>query len=315
VTPLPGIDPALATPASVARGPVALRRTGMPFTIIEGTFHVVGKSPDGDSVGFRANDSANWQKLTGPTVKRNSQGVAQLRFEAIDALETHFTPTGQHHEYHQPKVLAEAAQTSMLDAIGITNLVWDAGHRTVRSATNDGAPGYILARSVEKNHRPVSFVYAGSPPQADGTSIRLDVPLLQQSVNFRLATDGLVYPTYYQGLFHDLRDAITATVADARTAKRGIWEMDATNSGVLGDLDTLQDVTPILPKLFRRLMEYMDGVSGHLEDFKDFLAAKSDGLTVISTGQFTHLDTFVQVDTAANTVLLTEQPENLRFDE
>src|SRR4051812_20502799 len=92
----------------------------MPFIVIKGTFHVVGKSPDGDSVGFKADDSANWSKLTG-TVKLNSQGIAQLRFEAIDALETHYAPPGVHHQFHQQLALGQAAQAEMLAEAGVTN--------------------------------------------------------------------------------------------------------------------------------------------------------------------------------------------------
>jgi hypothetical protein len=287
----------------------------MPFTVIEGVYHVVGKSPDGDSVGFRANDPANWTKLSGPPTKLNGQGVAQLRFEAIDALETHFTPTTHPVETHQPTALAEAAQTFMLDQIGITDLVWSPGHRTVVSATNDDAPGFIIARSVEKNRRPVAFVFAGSPPVADGSSIFLDVPLLEQSVNFKLAREGLVYPTYYRGLFHDLRDSLTATVQAARAANAGVWANDATNSGVQALMNVLQDTTPILPKLFRRLMEYMEGQDDNIGNFLSFMQAKGDALTVLSTGQFTHLDTLIDVDVAGNTVKLLKPPEDLVFDE
>ena len=36
----------------------------MPFNLIKGTFHVVGYSPDGDSIRFRAEDLQNWDCLT-----------------------------------------------------------------------------------------------------------------------------------------------------------------------------------------------------------------------------------------------------------
>ena len=35
----------------------------MPFVVIKGTFHVVGYSPDGDSVRFMADDKGLWSKL------------------------------------------------------------------------------------------------------------------------------------------------------------------------------------------------------------------------------------------------------------
>jgi hypothetical protein len=286
----------------------------MPFTLIKGTFHVRGRSPDGDSVGFRAANPAHWAKLAGPPPKRNSQGITQLRFEAIDALESHYTPAGQHREFHQPRALADAATDMMLGAIGITEVEWDEEHRTIVAA-RDGTAGYILSRSVEKNRRPVAFVYAGNTPEADGRSVRLEVARVKQSVNFRLAEGGLVYPTYYRKLFFDLRDAFTVAVAAARAAARGVWQADGTAAGAVATLAALEDTTPILPKLFRRLMEYMEGVDDHLHDFKTFLEDKADAVLDLSTGNFTHLDTFVEINLAANTVRLTRLPEVLVFDE
>ena len=66
----------------------------MPFTLIKGTFHAKGYQPDGDSLRFKAASAANWAKLGGPKVRRNAKGHAQLRFEAVDALETHYNAGG-----------------------------------------------------------------------------------------------------------------------------------------------------------------------------------------------------------------------------
>jgi hypothetical protein len=62
----------------------------MPFTLIKGTFHVVGYQPDGDSIRFQADQRENWGLLKGSAVKLNARGHAQLRLEAIDTLETHY---------------------------------------------------------------------------------------------------------------------------------------------------------------------------------------------------------------------------------
>ena len=134
-------------------------------------------------------------------------------------------------------------------------------------------------------------------------------------MDYQLAAEGLVYPTYYRGLFHDLRAEFTAAVSAARAEGRGLWAADATQTGATATLDALQDIAPVLPKLFRRLMEYMEGVDGHLAGFKDFLAVKADGLLILSDGHFTHLDTVVAVDPAENVVRLTVAPEELVFDE
>ena len=62
----------------------------MPFLVIKGTFHIVGYSPDGDSVRFRADNKEHWAKLSGRPAELNAKDHAQLRFEAIDTLETHY---------------------------------------------------------------------------------------------------------------------------------------------------------------------------------------------------------------------------------
>jgi hypothetical protein len=116
----------------------------MSFFLIKGTFHVKGYSPDGDSVRFRANNSANWKKLSGPAAELNARGHAQLRMEAVDALETHYEG------YHQPLKQAKAAGRFLLSSLGINEVVWNENQGTVIKA-QDGTKGYILARCTEKN--------------------------------------------------------------------------------------------------------------------------------------------------------------------
>jgi hypothetical protein len=63
-------------------------------------------------------------------------GAAQLRLDAIDALETHYgTP-----RTHQPLGLAHAAAAELLDWLGFSNVV-RAQDETVTSSTPDAVPG------------------------------------------------------------------------------------------------------------------------------------------------------------------------------
>jgi len=82
-------------------------------------------------------------------------------------------------------------------------------------------PGYIFSREVEVNRRAVAFVYAGDPPEADGASVALDGGRVQGSLNYALLAQGLVFPTYYHGLFADLRQVFTAASQAARQAALG----------------------------------------------------------------------------------------------
>lgn len=275
------------------------------FRIIRGTFHVTGYSPDGDSIRFRARNRDHWQLLSGPAVGLNGNGHAQLRLEAIDTLETHYRDT------HQPLGLAKQALDELLAAVGIRNVVWNAAGTRVTSA-DDGTEGYIVSRTVEANRRPVAFAFAGTPPEADGSRFFFDAQRLRQSVNFRMLRSGLAYPTYYDGLFSDLRLACTAGSEEARRDGRGVWAVDRTNTGVdVTSLSVITDDEVILPKLFRRLAEYLDG-EGSVSGFVDWLRNKQERVLILTPQPHTtHFDTIVEVD--GTTVRLTERPENLVF--
>ncbi len=63
----------------------------MGMFLIAGSFRVTGAQPDGDSIRFTPDDLSKWDLITGANkVKRNASGGAQLRLDAIDALETHY---------------------------------------------------------------------------------------------------------------------------------------------------------------------------------------------------------------------------------
>lgn len=278
----------------------------MPFNLIKGTFHVVGYSPDGDSIRFQADDRRNWDLLDGPRVELNARSHAQLRIEAIDTLETHYQ------SHHQPLQLADDALHFLLDELGIKKVKFDNAGKV--TSAQDGTRGYILSRTTEKNHRPVSFVFAGDAEEDDGTQVLLRPDRLEKSVNYRSALAGLAYPTYYSGLFSDLRKKITAAVAQARKGGgKGIWPKDKTTKGfIVSSLASVTDDVVILPKLFRRIINFI-GNGGSIDGFKDYLAANPDPVLELTTGHFTNLDTFVEV--TANEVKLTVEPENLVFIE
>ena len=277
----------------------------MPFVCIKGTFHVEGYSPDGDSVRFMADNKEHWAKLFGREAELNAKDHAQLRFEAIDTLETHYL------NMHQPLELATGALEGLLEGLNIIDVEWNET-RTRVTAANDGTQGYILSREVEENGRPVAFVYAGSAPEEDGSEVFLDADRMRQSLNHRALKEGLAYPTYYKGLFHDLREALSETVGRAREAQLGVWAEDRTNAAFeVEGLESITEEHVVLPKLFRRLAEYLE-VGGSVAGFKEFLEAKHEEVIVISTVHPTHFDTVVEVE--GNTVRLTEPPENLIFE-
>ena len=284
------------------------------FTLIKGTFHVVGYSPDGDSVRFKADHDANWKKISG-TPKENKNGHVQLRYEGIDALETHYQPKvkGSHSE-HQPLAFADAARGFNLDCLGIKNVVWNIKQTRVTSA-QDGTRGYIATRAIDsaRNGRPVALVYSGNAGQADGGKIHLGAAQVRRSVNYKLVTAGYAYPTYYPTLFSDLRDVLTKAVKKARSTKKGLWPKDKTGGLTFDGKQTITDLSPVLPKLFRRLIEHLAG-GGTLAGFRAFLHKKADGVLILPQAHHTSaLDAVVSVK--GKRIALTVLPENLVFDE
>jgi hypothetical protein len=91
----------------------------MAMFLIAGSFHVTGAQPDGDSIRFTPHDPAKWDLITGTRVKRNASGSAQLRLDAIDALETHYGAP----RTHQPLDLVHAAADELLTWLGFGNVV------------------------------------------------------------------------------------------------------------------------------------------------------------------------------------------------
>ncbi len=279
----------------------------MSFKVIKGTFHIVGYSPDGDSIRFKADDESSWELLKGRKVKLNSKKHAQLRIEAIDTLETHYK------REHQPREFADSATNYLFKLMGIKNVVWNATGSRVSSA-DDAVPGYIISRMAEKYGRPVAFVFAKMKNFEDGQEVYLNNKIVRKSVNFKMLAKGLAYPTFYDGMFYDLRELFAKATVKARKSKAGVWSEDRTNKFTC--IDALSDVTDahvLLPKLFRRITTYLkENESFDANDFIAQLEAKQEKVLVLSILHFTHLDNIISVNKQGR-IKLAHKPENLVF--
>jgi endonuclease YncB( thermonuclease family) len=251
-------------------------------------------------------------------VRANAHGGVQLRLDAIDALETHYTPRSSPHPWRQNPELGDAAATAHLSMLGFDNVIRDE-HEIVTSASPETRPGAILTRFADKYGRAVAVVFSEDqqPQGADASPVFLDADGLRKSVNFRLLEAGLVYPTFYSQLFYDLRNVLADTARDARARDEGVWAQDSTNTGfTLQSREQLTTELIILPKLFRRLAEYLvldDSGGVNLDGFRVFLEAKADRLFTVPAGQATHFDTLIEQD--SQTLRLTLPPEQLVFIE
>ena len=130
-----------------------------------------------------------------------------------------------------------------------------------------------------------------------------------------MITQGLAYPTYYRALFPDLRNELTAAAKQARDGGLGVWASDATTTGFdVRGLTSLEDDIVILPKLFRRLADYLHLGDGSMAGFPAFVDQAADKFFILSTGHSpTGLDAIVEV-TGSN-VRMTRPIADLVFDE
>jgi endonuclease YncB( thermonuclease family) len=282
--------------------------------MIKGHYRIRGSEPDGDSLHFHPTDPDAFTTLH-MGAHLNGQGGSQLRLEGIDALETHYTPRVRGgFLQHQPIELAHSAAAPLLQMLGFTDV--QRTGESVTAATPEQTEGYILTRFADKYGRAVSFAYAGQSEHDDLSSVFVDEDLLRDSANYQLIASGLVYPTYYSKLFPDLRNALTAAADQARSDQAGVWVGDVTTTGAaVTSMEELDDRLVILPKLFRRLVDYLALGAGDisLDRFIGFLAARDDRLFVISQAHATGLDNITQVD--GQTVRLLQPPDDLIFVE
>lgn len=260
----------------------------MPFTIIKGVFNPQSGIPDGDSVRFLADDDSLFDRLDG-RVEFKSGGEVQLRYEGIDALE----------KAALERFSSDATKQN-LELLG---------------GSENGRPGYILSNQIEKNGRPVCFIFTGDPDDADGSEIVLDAETLQNSVNYQLLAAGFVYPLFYDTLYKELRDRLVEAVATARQKELGIWTEDATNQGfTVKPPVNLAKLEPIFPKLWRRLETFYRRPSNQDQTVKQFLeslAQGSDRLFTIPDQRSIKFSTALEVK--GNKLKIQYKPEEMIF--
>ncbi|MBE0671920.1 MAG: hypothetical protein IH588_15145 [Anaerolineales bacterium] len=242
------------------------------YKIIAGTFHVKGFQPDGDSIRFQANKAENWDFFEWGTPALKAAKKKQLRVESIDALETHYEG------YHQSRAFAIAALESLLDMLNIKSVIYSLSVTQIVDA-DDGKAGFIASASTDRFGRPVSYLFPKNAKLIDGAVMDSTALPVEDSLNFQLAREGLVYPTFYTSTDRIFAEKIRAVVTRARKTKRGIWSIDRTPDFTLLDMRTLQEDVLVLPKLFRRLVGFFDNYSdfGKLEEY---MAKQRDNLVL-----------------------------------
>lgn len=292
----------------------------MPMLLLEGMFSILNAAPDGDSIRFIPHNPMLWKQVRG-RVRPNRLGGVQLRLDAIDSLETHFSVPGVGMRLHQPEYWGNAAADRLLAFLGFDlQTIQRRLDKTITGAEPAMLPGYILTRFADRNGRAIAFAFAGRSPQAltqpSGTWIQVEADWLTASANHDLLATGLAYPTIYSKLYPALREALILTARQARLNQVGLWTEDVTCQGFqLESLYTLTHAAVILPKLFRRLASYWltETNALGLAGVQAYLRAINDRVILPTTGEQTSLDRLLEVKD--NWLRLTVQPEDLVFIE
>lgn len=292
----------------------------MPYRLIKGTFHLtsvnkngkpIGFKPDGDSFQFKPNNPAHLDELERVRFRYRLSGIesTNLRFEGIDATELHYSSA------RQPQPFAEDARDFLTATFGMDPVTYTASGITVKPPANDGQRGYILSKQLDYHGRPVSFVFLGTTQKRNGEEFRVKSAWLRSSLNYKLLKRGLVYPLFYDTLYHDLRETMRDAAIEAFNKGKGLWPDDWSNDWVdVADQSGIEQQFNIYPKIFRRLISFHKEYTGFdQKTFKKWLEKKSENDEVWLRPEWnkTHLDNIVEVKN--DRIRMTRYPEDLVF--
>lgn len=298
------------------------------YTLLKGQFYVFfaenpkgGPEPDGDTVRFIPNKPFKVLDLRrfGWSCPRITERGINVRFEGIDALETHFAVRlkgAPQVETHQDMHWALRARDYMLDRLGFENIQYWPDEKLkfkVQSVSNHPRPGCVLANGIDGNGRLLGFVFPpGSALQdrEDGKPVYLDKPLLDQSLNMGLIKASLAYAELYTSLPTDLAGHVMEAISVARQGGEAIWaseDVSTTRASVIDGLDKLQTLV-MWPKLFRRLAVFFAEGYSLLADFDPWLRQdpiKRDDRLLLPNGELGNMH---------DLLIIEEQMLKLRYE-
>ncbi len=224
------------------------------FHLIRGSFVIIGKQPDGDSVRFIADDTGLFSSLKNHNrIKFSKDNSVQLRFEAIDAPELHYLG--------QAQPLGDTSRDALLKQMGFDKLGFKADNATVTAATPATVRGAVLSNAVEVNGRPISYVLLGKDANGfkDGALVKLTNALLQKTLNTKQLLSGMAYYTVYSSTPEVIRVFLRGIATQAKNTKQGIWAQDKSTNFKLENKNSINQYgVLVLPKLFRRCVAYFN---------------------------------------------------------
>lgn len=245
----------------------------MPYTLIKGSFHIHyperplnGPEPDGDTIKFQPVNRDLIANLPRPNqaARFTQSGMTSIRFEGIDALETHFDVEGQ--AFHQKLDLALAARDALLAEAGFGEIRFFAQRPfKVESVQNHPVRGYILSNGLDTYGRTIAFVFTGEHPAEDGSQIFVTGEMLDASLNVYMLREGHAYAAFYLSLPVELREHLRGIARQARMTGAGLWPQATATTETAAEIPGLAVLQQLViwPKLFRRLAPYF--TQGHTD--------------------------------------------------
>lgn len=296
---------------------------GPRYTLITGDFYIRyndlprnGPEPDGDTINFLPDSDGlvrNLPRFSGRPPDRKHLGTYSVRFEGIDALETHFL------NQHQNLKFAQAARDRMLQLMGFGDVqFWPDRPNKIKSAQHHPVPGYLLANGIESFGRVLGLVFPGRPDlgAVDGDRVFVDEAILEASVNTALVREGLAYGELYSTMPLDLILRMRQLVTAARQNGSGFWPQEDVTVDSRVPLQGLPDLPElvIFPKLYRRLVAYFRAGNVGLASFDTWIRAdpvNRDDTALLPTGELGNLHDLYDVDPGG--IRLRLLPEDLTF--
>ncbi|MBI3268250.1 MAG: thermonuclease family protein [Planctomycetes bacterium] len=293
------------------------------YTLIKGSFYILypdlprnGPQPDGDTVNILPDDDGlvqSLKRLQGRAAERKHLGNYSVRFEGIDALETHF------HGQHQNPQFAEAARDKMLAKLGFGSVqFWPTQPNNVKKAQHHPVRGHIFAIGIESNGRILAQVHPGEPARglSDGQQVVVDEARLDSSVNALLIREGLAYAELYSTMPIDLIRHMRKLVKAARAAGKGFWPQESLKRTGRLQLNGMADLAQLVvfPKLYRRLIAHFEAGYQGLREFDAWVRADThrDDRALLPTGEVGNLHDLYNVGRGG--IKLRYYPEDLMFD-
>ena len=263
-----------------------------PFRAFHGHIYAVGFSPDADTVAFLPDVPAGVRALpnsegTLGTVEEDPTkgGAVDIRFQGVDALETHYQPTvsftkpagavepsgvtqpsaGNHHQRFD---LSRGAAQTMLGLLGltVTSADWHSWGFLTRAVVQgqvvakkfqDGVKAILVARDVDREGRVLGWVFPAGTALVEGqvlTEAEL-LAVLKRSINYKLIAAGQAYPYFYWTLGARIRSRLSSAATRAQKAGLGVWALDTSQSGVaLPTVAALTEAAVLMPYLFRKAL-------------------------------------------------------------